>query len=521
MYQMPAKYPVDIQSFAKIREGNYLYVDKTDLVYHLANSHNCVFLSRPRRFGKSLLTSTIEAYFKGQKELFKGLLIENLESEWRRHPVLHFDLSGENFNHPQRMIDHISNILLRMEEQYQISSDGSISQRFTRLIHSVYKLTGERIVILIDEYDKPLLDNINGDGYMEDIQDELRAFYSVIKSCDAYLRFSFLTGVTRFSRLSVFSGLNNLDDISLRPDYNAICGITEKEMHTYFTSSVDVFADFEGRTPDEIWHELKERYDGYHFSRIGEDIYNPISVMKTFEECDFRDYWFDTGQPSFLFKLITRHPFNVGQLDGARRTASMLCDISNIDTDIVPLLYQAGYLSIKSYDRDRREYVLGFPNKEVSLRFWESLAKYFFPGNVENGNFSLRHFTEEINNGNAESLMILFQSLLADTPSEHEMNKEVHFQNMMAIVAKMLGYCVETERHSSHGRCDMILKTTRYIYIFEFKVDGTPQQGISQIFEKGYADPYGCDPRSIFLVGANFSSKTRTLDSWLIQEYNH
>lgn len=313
MPRMPEKYPVGIQTFSDIIEGKYLYVDKTDFVFQLANEFKAVFLSRPRRFGKSLLTSTLESYFNGEKDLFRGLKISKLETEWRSYPVIHFDLSADNFNDSNRLIVHISNILKRYERSFGIPEDdtSSISQRFGILIEKAFLTTGKKVVILIDEYDKPLLDCIHNDDLHEEITAELRGFFSVVKAYDRYIRFAFLTGITKFSKVSVFSGLNNLNDISLRPEFNAVCGISEKEMQIYFKTSVKAFAEYESIAEEKIWHELKTRYDGYHFARTGEDIYNPISVIKTFDECDFRDYWFETGKPNFLFKLISKYNFEI------------------------------------------------------------------------------------------------------------------------------------------------------------------------------------------------------------------
>ncbi len=374
MTKMPAKYPVGIQTFSSLIEEGYLYIDKTDLIYDLVNGNKCVFLSRPRRFGKSLLTSTLESYFSGNKKLFLNLKIYRLEKNWDVFPVFHFDLSAENFDHPQRLINYISNDLKSFESRMKLPSEGSISQRLKNLIIQAYNTTGKKVVILIDEYDKPMLDSLDKAEIYNDIREELRGFYSVIKACDRYIRFAFLTGITKFSRVSVFSGLNNLKDISLHPAFNAICGISETEMHEYFRESVECFASNERISAKQVWEKLKYCYDGYHFARRGEDIYNPISVLNTFDECEFRDYWFETGNPKFLFSLIRDNHFEIANFEGATRTADQLSDISNLSSDIVPLLYQAGYLTIKDYDADTSLYILGFPNREVSRQFWQRLT---------------------------------------------------------------------------------------------------------------------------------------------------
>lgn len=516
MKQGSIKYPVGISNFKRLVSDGYLYVDKTDLVYNLVSDYTFAFLSRPRRFGKSLLSSTLESYFRGEKDLFAGLKINEYEKEWKKYPVFRFDLSGESFDHPSKLITHISNYLKIWEGEYGLSSQDSISQRFAMLIRQASKVSGTGVVVLIDEYDKPLLDSIGTQELQNDLREQLRGFYSVIKACEQNIRFAFLTGVTKFSKVSVFSGLNNLSDISLTPSYNAMCGISETEIHKYFQDSVRYFAEENAVAEADVWRELKDSYDGYHFARSGEDIYNPISVINTFKEGEFRDYWYDSGKPDFLFQLIKEYDYEVGRFDNTRRRAEQLGDMSNISTDIVPLLFQSGYLTIKGYDPASRLYTLGFPNREVSVNFWDSLAKQIFPHNVSDGVFSINRFVRDVENGNPESFMTSLKSLMADTPSSAETKKEVHFQNMLAIVAKMLSFEVQVESHSAQGRCDMVLKTQRFIYIFEFKVDSTAQKAVDQIIDKGYATPYLNDRRKKYLIGANFSSQERTLTDWTI-----
>ncbi|MBD5265278.1 MAG: AAA family ATPase, partial [Bacteroides sp.] len=508
-------------TFSKIIEGNYLYVDKTALIYDLVHKAEYVFLSRPRRFGKSLLMSTLEAYFKGRKELFRGLEIENLEDEWIKYPVFRFDLSGESYINTDRLIGHISSYLDEIEERYEVSTEGSIGQRFRSLIRQVYKKYGRRVVVLIDEYDKPMLDCLHDDPLHEMIKTELRGFYSVLKLSDEYIKFAMLTGVTKFGKVSVFSGLNNLKDISMLPRYNALCGISETEFHHYFTSSIRDFAEENDLSEEATWSEFKELYDGYRFASRGENIYNPFSVLNAFDSEEFGSYWYESGSPSYLIKLIERHRFMLSNLEGERRTAKQLGDISDVSRDIVPLLYQSGYLTIKGCENPSgralgEEYILGFPNREVNQSFWESLSDHFFRGYGQCLTFDVRSFLDDINHGRVEEFMVRLRSLFSDTNSEAEANKEIHFQNMIAIACKMIGLEVRTEIHSSRGRCDMQIETSAYVYIFEFKVDGSAEEALKQIHEKNYAGRYGSDPRTIYLVGANFSTETRTLTDWCI-----
>ncbi len=378
-------YPVGIQTFSEIIEENYIYVDKTALVYDLVERSKYVFLSRPRRFGKSLLMSTLEAYFRGRKELFRGLAIEKLEDDWLEYPVFRFDLSGENYVDTERLIGNIGSHLRYLEQRYGLSSEGSIGTRFSELIRQAYEKYGRRVVVLIDEYDKPLLDCLHDDELHKKIKAELRGFYSVLKQSDEYIRFAMLTGVTKFGKVSVFSGLNNLKDISMLPRYNSLCGISESEFHDYFGDSIRNFAEEHDLTAQQTWDKFRLLYDGYRFASKGENIYNPFSVLNAFDSEEFGSYWYESGSPSYLIKLIERYHFRLSNLEGERRTSSQLSDISDVSRDIVPLLYQSGYLTIKGYEnlsgRDLGgEYILGFPNREVTESFWTSLSNHFFRG---------------------------------------------------------------------------------------------------------------------------------------------
>ena len=512
-------YPVGIQTFEKIISGKYLYVDKTAMIYDLVRDNNYVFLSRPRRFGKSLLMSTLEAYFKGRRELFEGLAISELESDWIEYPVFRFDLSGENFNSTDRLIAHIQDFLDQIEIKYGITSEGGIALRFKQLIRKTYDKFGRKAVILIDEYDKPMLDSLHDDPLHEQLKEELRGFYSVLKLSDEYIKFAMLTGVTKFGRVSVFSGLNNLTDISMHPDYNGLCGITETEFHRYFAESVEWFASVNGMTEERVWQEFKREYDGYRFSDTGEYIYNPFSVLSAFKARRLNHYWFTTGSSSYLIKLVKRHNFVLSNLEGERRKDSALSDISDISRDFVPLLYQAGYLTIKDYDPVTREYTLGFPNREVYEGFWDSLANYFFRDTGGRSTFDLRSFENDLKQGCPEDFMKRLESLFADTESVHEPDKEIHFQNMMAIAAKMLGLSVRTEIHSSLGRCDMEIETPGYIYLFEFKVDRPAEEAMRQIHDKEYAHRYAAAHRTVFLIGVSFSTKKRNIDTYILEKY--
>ncbi|MDE6548776.1 MAG: ATP-binding protein [Muribaculaceae bacterium] len=512
------KYPIGIQTFSKIVSGGYMYVDKTHLVYDVTDRYDYVFLSRPRRFGKSLLMSTIEAYFRGEKDLFDGLALEKLEKDWVSYPVFRFDFSPANYINTSRLLSLIEGCLKSIAQDYSLSIDRSdYSQIFASLIKQAFLKYGKKVVILIDEYDKPLLDCLHDHDLNEKLKGELRSFYSVIKASDQYIKFAMLTGITKFGKLSIFSGMNNLKDISLIPRYNDICGISESEFHRNFRASIESFAEEHDISEEEAWSAFRTKYDGYHFASKGEGIYNPFSVINAFDDNELDDYWFESGSPSYLIRLIEKNNYRLDAIDDQRRTKLELSDITDTSTDFVPLLFQSGYLTIKGYNPDTSKYLLDFPNSEVVTAFWSSLANHFLRGIDGQSAFNLKKCLKDITEGRPEDFMISIKSLFADTNSEIERDKEIHFQNMMAIAAKMMGLTVRTEIHSAKGRCDMQILTSRYVYIFEFKINDTPEEAIKQIHEKGYALPFEADSRTIFLIGANFSTNTRTLDGWIIE----
>lgn len=520
MSNVGIKYPIGIQTFDEIIKGGYLYVDKTDLIYKLVKDNKYIFLSRPRRFGKTLLISTMEAYFKGRKELFQGLAIEKLEDEWIEYPVLRFDLSMDSFESVDKLIGFLSAKLDLWEDEYYIKSaeSYSIAQRFERVIRVVSQSTGKRVVILVDEYDKPIVDALEDPNLQNNMRQRLQGFYSVIKGADAHIHFAMLTGVGKFAHLSIFPGLNNLNDISLDEPYNALCGISESQMHQYFELSVREFANINKITEEETWLRFKIQYDGYHFCRSGEDIYNPFSVLNAFSKNRIDDYWFRSGTPSFLVKLVKRNDIELGDLDNTYASASHLNNITDYSTNLVPLLYQSGYLTIKGWSGDTREYRLGFPNEEVKRVFWDFFVHSYFPSVSGSGVFSLLAFVKDLNSGNADQFMQRLQSLIADTSSDTERNKEIHFQNTMAIVGKMLGFRVRTEVHSALGRCDMVIETGNYIYLIEFKLNKSGEEALKQIKASGYVHPFLADSREKVLIGANFSTEIRTLSDWVIEK---
>ncbi len=513
------KYPIGIQDFDKIINEGYTYVDKTELIYKLVHEGSYYFLSRPRRFGKSLLMSTLDAYFSGKRELFKNLAIEKLEEDWTAYPVLHLDLNTGKYNSKDSLTHALDDFLSRLEANYgTFHSEKTLELRFMGIIERIYHKTGKPVVILVDEYDKPLLQSINNKELQDDFRATLKAFYSVLKTQDRYIRFALLTGVTKFGKVSVFSDLNNLTDISMDEGYDTLCGITEEEMHRYFEESIQKLAERYKISYEETCARLKKRYDGYHFVEYGTGVYNPFSLLSTFRASKFGSYWFETGTPTFLVQLLQRENFYLPDLTQQQVSADMLNCIDTMDRNPIPVIYQSGYLTIKDYDEEFKVYTLGFPNEEVEEGFANYLLPYYAHTGSEGAPMYVRNFVLALRNGRPEQFMKRMQVLFADTDYKIVGNAELYFQNAFYIVTKLLGFYTEVERTISDGRIDMIVKTKDYIYIFEFKYDQNADIALQQIENKGYAQPFVTDGRKIVKIGVNFSREHRCIDEWKIKE---
>lgn len=513
------KYPIGIQDFDKIINEGYTYVDKTELIYKLVHEGSYYFLSRPRRFGKSLLMSTLDAYFSGKRELFKNLAIEKLEEDWTAYPVLHLDLNTGKYNSKDSLTHALDDFLSRLEANYgTFHSEKTLELRFMGIIERIYHKTGKPVVILVDEYDKPLLQSINNKELQDDFRATLKAFYSVLKTQDRYIRFALLTGVTKFGKVSVFSDLNNLTDISMDESYDTLCGITEEEMHRYFEESIQKLAERYKISYEETCARLKKRYDGYHFVEYGTGVYNPFSLLSTFRASKFGSYWFETGTPTFLVQLLQRENFYLPDLTQQQVSADMLNCIDTMDRNPIPVIYQSGYLTIKDYDEEFKVYTLGFPNEEVEEGFANYLLPYYAHTGSEGAPMYVRNFVLALRNGRPEEFMKRMQVLFADTDYKIVGNAELYFQNAFYIVTKLLGFYTEVERTISDGRIDMIVKTKDYIYIFEFKYDQNADIALQQIENKGYAKPFVTDGRKIVKIGVNFSREHRCIDEWKIKE---
>lgn len=511
-------YPIGIQSFPSIREEDYVYVDKTAYVYQMASRGKYYFLSRPRRFGKSLLVSTLEAYFLGKRELFKGLAIENLEKEWTSFPVLRLDLNAEKFEQPEELENRINVYLTKWETAYGAASEEmSLSARFAGVVERAYEKTGKKVVILIDEYDKPLLEAIGNDKLREAYRSTLSAFFTVMKNQADYIRFVFLTGVTKFTKVSIFSGLNNLRDISTSAQFAGVCGITEGELRDYFGESVTTLAASNGLTVGECYAKLQQMYDGYHFNGNSEGVYNPYSLLNTFESGSFGYYWFESGTPTFLTKIIQDTDYDLTKIQEAEVTLDVLDNATGQDLSPVPVLYQAGYLTISGYDPEYELYSLKFPNREVELGFMRYLLPTFIRKSDTLERSFIKSFVKAVNAGDPDTFMGQLQTMFAGNSDKVAGDKEIYFQNVMYVTFRLMGFYAQVEGDTSNGRIDLTIETPGYIYIVKIKLDGSADEALSQINEKKYAAPFAHDPRHLFKIGVNFSSETRGVSEWKIE----
>mgnify|MGYP002595627508 CR=1 FL=1 len=512
-------YPIGIQNFEKIRNDGYLYIDKTALMYQMVKTGSYYFLSRPRRFGKSLLISTMEAYFQGKKELFAGLAVERLEKDWIKYPILHLDLNIEKYDTPESLDNILEKSLTAWEKLYGAEpSERSFSLRFAGIIERACKQAGQRVVILVDEYDKPMLQAIGNEELQKEFRNTMKAFYSVLKTMDGCIQFAFLTGVTKFGKVSVFSDLNNLDDISMRNQYIDICGVSEKELHDDLEIELHELADIKGVSYHEICDKLREYYDGYHFTHNSIGIYNPFSLLNTFKYKEFGSYWFETGTPTYLVELLKKHHYDLRRMAHEETSISVLNSIDSASDNPIPVIYQSGYLTIKGYDEEFGIYSLGFPNREVEEGFIKFLLPFYANTNAVESEFEIQKFVREIRIGDYDSFFRRLRSFFADTPYELIRDLELHYQNVLFIVFKLVGFYVKAEYHTSEGRIDLVLQTDKFVYVIEFKLDGTAEDALRQINEKHYALPFEAGGnRRLFKIGVNFNAKMRNIEKWIVE----
>ena len=529
----PRKLPLGIQSFKDLREKKFLYVDKTAYLSRLVNNSKAYFLSRPRRFGKSLFLSTLAAYFLGQKELFKDLYIEQAEEEqavreqrsaWLEYPVLYLDFNTKNYSNEQALTAILNAHLRDWEETFALEQrDEAPDIRFKDLIQRIYRQTGKQVVILVDEYDKPLLQTMGvNEELNEKYRNELKAFYSVIKTCDQYIRFAFLTGVTKFSKISIFSDLNNLKDISLHESYAGMCGISQKELETNFQPEIQALAQKQGLDYAEALTTLKQWYDGYLFHPAGEGMYNPYSLLNVLDDKEIKSYWFGTGTPTFLVNFLKEAHYYIPDLDGnVELDEEGLQTYRAVAQDALPILFQAGYLTIKEYISDLRLYRLGFPNNEVRYGFLHNLLPAYSDVPFGQTGVWIGRFIQDIRKGNVDEFMERLKSIISsiayDNFTEQNLKlREQNYQTAVYLVFKLMGQFAQTEVHCATGRSDCIVKTADTVYIFEFKLsgNGSAEDALNQIKEHRYAEQYKADSKKIVLIGSSFDEQARTIKEW-------
>ena len=515
-------YPIGIQTFSEIRTNDNLYIDKTAYIYRMANSDGkYFFLNRPRRFGKSLLVSTLLSYFEGRKELFKGLAIDNLENEWAEYPVLHFDLSGGKHQEEDQLNRYLDFILKDNERRFGVECDAvDANVRLANLIASVYKKTGKQVVVLIDEYDAPLLDVVHQDERLESLRYLMRNFYSPLKQCEPMLRFVFLTGITKFSQLSIFSELNNITNISMDEAYAGICGITKEELLTQMSDDIDRLAEKLSITRENAIQQLKDNYDGYHFTYPSPDIFNPYSLLNCFSKEKIGAYWFGSGTPTFLIEMMRKFgttPMDIGE--------SEMADVSDFDAptetmeSIVPLLYQSGYVTIKDYDEETNLYELGIPNKEIRIGLFKSLLPNYLTRSSQRGKVAIAQMSVLIKNGDIDGALELFRTFLATVPYCENTKYEGHFQQLMYVVFALLtDYRILVEQRTSKGRTDITLETQDSIYIMELKFGNTADEALAQINANHYADAFAMNNKKTIKVGIGFDVKDeRNITEWKVE----
>ena len=515
-------YPIGIQTFERIRKEDKLYIDKTEYIYRMAHtSGTYFFLGRPRRFGKSLLVTTMQSYFEGKKELFKGLAIEKLEKEWTEYPVLHFDMRGGKHMDKEQLEEYLDYRLQEEEKKWGITKPvKGANNRLIDLINTAYEKSGKQVVVLIDEYDAPMLDVVHEKEQLDMLRNMMRNFYSPLKYSEAKLRFVFLTGITKFSQVSIFSELNNIINISMSDEYAGICGITKEELLTQMSEDIDELAKSQELTREETIAELKENYDGYHFSAKSPDVYNPFSLLNCFSTREFGAYWFSSGTPTYLIKMMRKFkvmPTNISKMYA--KSSAFDAPTENM-TAITPLLYQSGYLTIKGYDKFSKLYTLDLPNKEIKVGLFESLLPNYLEGMfAQNGDVAIAQMSVLIRQDNMDGALQLLQTFLGTVPYCNVTNYEGHYQQMLYIIFSLLtGYVVDVEVHTPKGRLDIVMLTHTRLYIIELKLNKNAQAALQQINLKNYAQRFALCGKPVSKVGINFDSTTGNIEDWVIEE---
>ena len=518
MEDLQRLYPIGIQTFSKIREGNFLYVDKTEYVYRMTHSASSyMFLSRPRRFGKSLLTSTLHSYFSGRKDLFHGLAMEKLEKEWTEYPVLHFDMSTAKHADSEQLLQELNLKLYGYEQIYgRLEEEVNPNQRLMGLIKRAYEQTGKKVVVLIDEYDAPLLDVVHERENLDVLRNIMRNFYSPLKACDPYLRYVFLTGITKFSQLSIFSELNNIKNISMDEPYAAICGISEDEIRLQMKDDLEGLAKKLEITPEEALMKLKENYDGYHFTSPSPDIYNPFSLLNAFADGKFGSYWFGSGTPTYLINMLEKFGVEPSEIGNNRVSVEDFDAPTERMTSIIPLLYQSGYITIKNYDEELDLYTLNIPNKEVRIGLMKSLLPHYVGSKAPETTTMVAYLSRDIRNGDMDTALRRLQTFLSTIPQCDNTKYEGHYQQVFYIIFSLLGYYVDVEVRTPRGRVDIVLRTKTTLYVMELKLDKSAGEAMEQIDLKNYPERFALCGLPVVKVAVSFDSERCTIGGWEI-----
>ena len=518
MEDLQRLYPIGIQTFSKIREGNYLYIDKTAYVYRMTHSASSyMFLSRPRRFGKSLLTSTLHSYFSGRKDLFHGLAMEKLEKEWTEYPVLHLDMSTAKHADSEQLLQELNLKLYGYEQIYgRLEEEVNPNQRLMGLIKRAYEQTGKKVVVLIDEYDAPLLDVVHERENLDVLRNIMRNFYSPLKACDPYLRYVFLTGITKFSQLSIFSELNNIKNISMDEPYAAICGISEDEIRLQMKDDLGGLAKKLEITPEEALMKLKENYDGYHFTSPSPDIYNPFSLLNAFADGKFGSYWFGSGTPTYLINMLEKFGVEPSEIGNNRVSVEDFDAPTERMTSIIPLLYQSGYITIKNYDEELDLYTLNIPNKEVRIGLMKSLLPHYVGSKAPETTTMVAYLSRDIRNGDMDTALRCLQTFLSTIPQCDNTKYEGHYQQVFYIIFSLLGYYVDVEVRTPRGRVDIVLRTKTTLYVMELKLDKSAGEAMEQIDLKNYPERFALCGLPVVKVAVSFDSERCTIGDWKI-----
>ena len=512
-----ARYPLGNQTFEDIITAGKYYVDKTALVYRMTHTYKYVFLSRPRRFGKSLLCSTLASYFRGEKELFKGLAMDRLEKEWKCYPVIHLSLAAIKETTEEQIREELHNLLSEKEEDLEVAHiDGTLGKRMKNLIRSCYKQYGEKVVVILDEYDAPLLNVLHEPDKLKDVRQTMRTLFSPLKDCDPYLRFLFITGITKFSQLSIFSEINNLKPISMLPEYSTLCGFTQKELESTFVDGINNLAEKKGLTREQTLAELRQTYDGYHFSAESPGVYNPYSIVNALAKKKTENYWFATGTPTFLVNTLKEFHTDIADIDGSDASVEEFDAPTEDMHSILPLFYQSGYLTIKDFDPEFSIYTLGYPNKEVRTGLLNALYPFYVTANTDGKSDTLRSIVKGFRNHDLDQVFQTLQAFLEGIPYQDSHFDENHWTQMLYVVFSLLGIYTESQVRTAKGRIDIVVKTADDIYVMEVKLDHPAQEALEQIDAKSYLVPYTLDGRRLTKIGMTFSTEQRNVTEWMV-----